>query len=74
MSSKFSFFLTPIENDEFQKCIFYFPLLILDEGGNQRVVDLIICLGGDGTLLHVSSMFQVLILCNFSRLGRVIFP
>ena len=48
------------------KNILYFPLLlILDEGGNQKVVDLIICLGGDGTLLHVSSMFQVLIFYKF---------
>ena len=34
-------------------------LAFIDETGNQRVVDLIICLGGDGVLLYVSSLFQV---------------
>lgn len=30
-----------------------------DEDGNGIEVDLIICLGGDGTLLYASSLFQV---------------
>ena len=30
-----------------------------DKDGNRQSVDLVICMGGDGTLLHVSSLFQV---------------
>jgi NAD kinase len=32
---------------------------IFNKDNNSDCIDLIICLGGDGTLMHLSSLFQV---------------
>ena len=40
--------------------VVYFLVLLDSQGKRLESVDFVICVGGDGTLLYTSSMFQVL--------------
>lgn len=43
------------------------------ESSNRPSVDLVVCLGGDGTLIHVSSLFQVNSMSMFIILSNLTF-
>ncbi len=53
------------KNEDAQKLKDSIHLFALNEENLEDKIDLVVCLGGDGTLLHVSTLFQVILFTLF---------